>query len=104
MERNKYDLELNVAVRVVHLVCSLCQKVQKQLLSTNPHQVKSKDDDSPVTVAGMGFSSLFVSCKFLVFSDVFGLCPLFDCLCKTQFDYFLFVYNFLNLVSANLWS
>lgn len=33
------------------MVCSLCQKVQKELLSTNPHQVESKDDDSPVTVA-----------------------------------------------------
>lgn len=60
MDGEKYDLELNVAVRVVHMVCSLCQKVQKELLSTNPHQVKSKDDDSPVTVAGIRFSSFFI--------------------------------------------
>ncbi|KAL7129609.1 hypothetical protein ABFS83_13G079800 [Erythranthe nasuta] len=51
MEVEKYSDELNVAVRVVHMACSLCEKVQKQLLSTNSDQVKSKDDDSLVTVA-----------------------------------------------------
>ncbi|KAL0443499.1 UNVERIFIED_CONTAM: PAP-specific phosphatase HAL2-like [Sesamum latifolium] len=51
MEKGKYSEELNVAVRVVHMACSLCEKVQRQLLSTNPDQVKSKDDDSLVTVA-----------------------------------------------------
>ncbi|KAK6157408.1 hypothetical protein DH2020_011656 [Rehmannia glutinosa] len=51
MEDGKYSKELNVAVRVVHMACSLCEKVQKQLLSTNSDQVKSKDDDSLVTVA-----------------------------------------------------
>ncbi|KAK9688995.1 hypothetical protein RND81_09G026800 [Saponaria officinalis] len=43
--------ELDVAVKVVHLVCSLCQRVQTSLLSSNVDQVKSKDDDSLVTVA-----------------------------------------------------
>ncbi|KAK6131552.1 hypothetical protein DH2020_034692 [Rehmannia glutinosa] len=54
MEDGKYSKELNVAVRVVHMACSLCEKVQKQLLSTNSDQVKSKDDDSLVTVAVRG--------------------------------------------------
>ncbi|KAL3850765.1 hypothetical protein ACJIZ3_012647 [Penstemon smallii] len=51
MENEKYSKELNVAVRVVHMACFLCEKVQKQLFSTNSDQVKSKDDDSLVTVA-----------------------------------------------------
>ncbi|KAK2639181.1 hypothetical protein Ddye_026976 [Dipteronia dyeriana] len=52
MEEGKYTKELDVAVRVVHLACSLCQRVQKKLVvSTNGAHVKSKDDDSPVTVA-----------------------------------------------------
>ncbi|KAL2496071.1 PAP-specific phosphatase HAL2-like [Forsythia ovata] len=51
-DNDEYSKELNVAVRVVHMVCSLCQKVQKQLLSSNnSNQIKSKDDDSLVTVA-----------------------------------------------------
>lgn len=71
MDGEKYDLELNVAVRVVHMVCSLCQKVQKELLSTNPHQVKSKDDDSPVTVAGIRFFFIF---NLLILLFFLGLC------------------------------
>lgn len=51
MENEEYSKELNVAVRVVHMACSLCEKVQKQLISTNSDQVMSKDDDSLVTVA-----------------------------------------------------
>ncbi|XP_015895939.3 PAP-specific phosphatase HAL2-like [Ziziphus jujuba] len=51
MEGGRYSKELDVAVRVVHLACSLCQKVQEGLATTNSDQVKSKDDDSPVTVA-----------------------------------------------------
>lgn len=53
MEGDKYSEELGVAVRVVHMACSLCQRVQEGLVSTSSDQVKSKDDDSPVTVAGM---------------------------------------------------
>lgn len=52
MEIEKYSKELDVAVRVVHMACSLCQRVQEGLVSTSSDQVKSKDDDSPVTVAG----------------------------------------------------
>ncbi|XP_061363054.1 PAP-specific phosphatase HAL2-like [Gastrolobium bilobum] len=48
-----YSKELDVAVRAVQMACSLCQRVQDTLISntrTN-HQVHSKDDNSPVTVA-----------------------------------------------------
>lgn len=51
MEDNNFSKELDVAVKVVHLVCALCQRVQKSLLSSNAEHVKSKDDDSLVTVA-----------------------------------------------------
>lgn len=52
MDKGKYSEELNVAVRVVHMACFLCQKVQKGLaFSISDDLVQSKDDDSPVTVA-----------------------------------------------------
>ncbi|XP_058211042.1 PAP-specific phosphatase HAL2-like isoform X1 [Rhododendron vialii] len=51
MEAENYSEELDVAVRVVHLACSLCQRVQEGLVSATSDNVKSKDDDSPVTVA-----------------------------------------------------
>lgn len=47
----KYSNELDIAVRVVHMACCLCQRVQESLVSTTDVQVRSKDDDSPVTVA-----------------------------------------------------
>lgn len=52
-EKEKYSEELNVAVRVVHMACGLCQKVQKGLLGNalDDDEVKSKDDDSLVTIA-----------------------------------------------------
>lgn len=54
MEEGKYAKELDVAVRVVHMACSLCQRVQEKLVSSSDDgHVKSKDDDSPVTVAGV---------------------------------------------------
>ncbi|CAL1352798.1 unnamed protein product [Linum trigynum] len=46
-----YARELGVAVRAVHMACALCQRVQAGLVSHGTGQVKSKDDDSPVTVA-----------------------------------------------------
>lgn len=49
----KYSNELDIAVRVVHMACCLCQRVQESLVSTTDVQVRSKDDDSPVTVAGI---------------------------------------------------
>lgn len=58
MESNKYAKELDVAVRVVHMACSMCQSVQKGLVSGSSNQVKSKHDDSPVTVAGISFGFL----------------------------------------------
>ncbi|XP_019194010.1 PREDICTED: PAP-specific phosphatase HAL2-like [Ipomoea nil] len=52
MDKGKYSEELNVAVRVVHMACFLCQKVQKGLsFSISDDVVQSKDDDSPVTIA-----------------------------------------------------
>ncbi|CAL5183381.1 unnamed protein product [Lathyrus oleraceus] len=46
-----YSKELDVAVRAVQMACSLCQRVQDILISKTNHQVQSKDDNSPVTVA-----------------------------------------------------
>lgn len=47
------DKQLDIAVRVVQMACSLCRRVQRGLVSTSgDNHVKSKDDDSPVTVAG----------------------------------------------------
>jgi hypothetical protein len=51
-ENEKYAKELEVAVRIVHVACALCGKVQDKLLAT---EVVSKEDDSPVTVAGIYF-------------------------------------------------
>ncbi|XP_057431452.1 PAP-specific phosphatase HAL2-like [Lotus japonicus] len=52
-EAEEYSKELYVAVRAVQMACSLCQKVQDNLISktSTNHQVHSKDDNSPVTVA-----------------------------------------------------
>lgn len=52
MEGEKYAEELDVAVRVVHMACSLCQRLQQGIVSAGSDLVKSKEDDSPVTVAG----------------------------------------------------
>ncbi|KAJ4845236.1 hypothetical protein Tsubulata_003840 [Turnera subulata] len=51
MGDERYAKELDVAVRVVHLACSLCRRVQKRLITNGSDHVSSKDDDSPVTVA-----------------------------------------------------
>jgi len=66
MADGKFSKELDVAVRVVHLACSLCQKVQNTLLSTTHQQVEFKDDDSLVTVAGNSFHSLSIFPFFLI--------------------------------------
>lgn len=50
-----YAKELDVAVKAVHMACSLCQRVQRRLIlaaAVSGDHVLSKDDDSPVTVAG----------------------------------------------------
>lgn len=49
---SKYARELDVAVRVLHMVSSLCRSVQEELLSTNADLTKIKGDNSLVTVAG----------------------------------------------------
>lgn len=44
---------MDVAVRVVQMACSLCQRVQDGIVAQKKDQIKAKDDDSPVTVAGI---------------------------------------------------
>lgn len=76
MGSEKYSKELDVAVRVVHMACSLCQRVQNDLVSdknnnkkkTTTQQIQSKDDDSPVTIADWSVQAT-VS---LVLSETFG--------------------------------
>lgn len=51
-EADKYIKELDVAVRAIQMACSLCQRVQESLISKANPQIQSKDDDSPVTIAG----------------------------------------------------
>ncbi|XP_077254078.1 HAL2-like protein [Tasmannia lanceolata] len=46
-----FSKELDVAVRVVQMACSLCQRVQERLIQNSADQIKSKEDNSPVTVA-----------------------------------------------------
>ncbi|KAG2299320.1 hypothetical protein Bca4012_010895 [Brassica carinata] len=72
MEVESLATEMDTAVRVVHLASSLCVKVQEKLRipsSTNGGgHIKSKDDDSPVTVADWGVQAI-VS---WVLAEVFG--------------------------------
>ncbi|KAJ7981711.1 PAP-specific phosphatase HAL2-like [Quillaja saponaria] len=68
MEKDNYSKELEVAVRVVHMACALCIRVQERLLSTSAEHVKAKDDDSPVTVADW---SVQATVSWLL-SDIFG--------------------------------
>jgi 3'(2'), 5'-bisphosphate nucleotidase len=56
-EPEKYYKELDVAVRAVQMACALCQRVQDSLISKTNGQVQSKDDNSPVTVAGNSATS-----------------------------------------------
>ncbi|XP_057830880.2 PAP-specific phosphatase HAL2-like isoform X2 [Cryptomeria japonica] len=46
----KYDRELEIARRAVHLACALCQRVQDRLLK-NEEKANTKNDSSFVTVA-----------------------------------------------------
>ncbi|TYH30184.1 hypothetical protein ES288_A01G074100v1 [Gossypium darwinii] len=50
-KNDKYGKELDLAVRIVHMACSLCQKVQQSLVSAASGHILAKDDDSPVTIA-----------------------------------------------------
>ncbi|RVW36450.1 hypothetical protein CK203_031465 [Vitis vinifera] len=74
MDNAMYSEELAVAVRVVHMACCLCQRVQDGLVGTSSEQVKSKDDDSPVTVAGFEFCV----CDWACFGSGFGFWVLGD--------------------------
>ncbi|KAK4753298.1 hypothetical protein SAY87_022096 [Trapa incisa] len=55
-----YAQELEVAVKAVHMACSLCQRVQRRLVSAAAaeNHVLSKDDDSPVTIADWGVQAI----------------------------------------------
>ncbi|KAF5730642.1 PAP-specific phosphatase HAL2-like [Tripterygium wilfordii] len=64
----KYARELDVAVRVVHMACALCQRVQEGLVSSSSGQVTSKDDDSPVTIADWSVQATVSR----ILSDIFG--------------------------------
>ncbi|CAI8583805.1 unnamed protein product [Vicia faba] len=55
MEDQNYANELEIAVRIVHVACALCGRVQEKLLAT---EVVSKDDDSPVTVADLSVQAI----------------------------------------------
>lgn len=71
--KEEYFKELDVAVRAVQMASSLCQRVQDTLISNTNHQVESKDDNSPVTVAGESFSSLLsLNSLFLLWIHVVG--------------------------------
>jgi 3'(2'), 5'-bisphosphate nucleotidase len=59
LEPEKYYKELDVAVRAVQMACALCQGVQDSLISKTNGQVQSKDDNSPVTVAGNSATSYY---------------------------------------------
>ena len=58
---DRYSKELAVAVRAVQMACSLCQKVQDSLISKTNTAVHSKDDNSPVTLAGISITLLLLS-------------------------------------------
>ena len=92
MEDEKYSKELDVAVRVVHMACSLCQRVQKGLASMNSAQVKSKDDDSLVTIAGTTMfvlNTMFYYYVFLGFGSLyFGGCCLNEVFVQRGFFFF----------------
>ncbi|XP_042490057.1 PAP-specific phosphatase HAL2-like [Macadamia integrifolia] len=67
-ESDRYSKELDVAVRIVQMVCSLCEKVQDNLITKTNEKVKSKDDNSPVTIADWSVQAT-VSCML---SESFG--------------------------------
>lgn len=73
-----YSQELGVAVRAVHMACLLCQIVQENMVSnTKDHEISSKDDNSPVTIAG-NFNYHFLFCVDTFFCRVKQvLCYLF---------------------------
>lgn len=79
-ELEKYSEELEVAVKAVHMACLLCKGVQESLIARSDERVQSKDDDSPVTVAGKSAAAL-VLFSAILFIYLFG---------KWDFSSFLF--------------
>lgn len=78
-EGEKYSKELDVAVRVVQMACCICQRVQESLIQSSNGLIKSKEDDSPVTVAGnvgLGFCRFF--CCGLVWFLIYFLWVCFE--------------------------
>eukprot|EP00262_Sarcandra_glabra_P010398 TRINITY_DN25671_c0_g1_i1.p1 TRINITY_DN25671_c0_g1~~TRINITY_DN25671_c0_g1_i1.p1 ORF type:complete len:441 (+),score=55.86 TRINITY_DN25671_c0_g1_i1:128-1450(+) len=69
MAEPKFSNEMEIAVRVVQMACSLCQRVQESLMKTSSRLVESKDDDSPVTVADWSVQATVC----WVLSDCFGI-------------------------------
>lgn len=51
-ERVCFEKELEIGVKAVQMACALCQRVQEGLISKTGNGFQSKDDNSPVTVAG----------------------------------------------------
>ncbi|CAN0852816.1 PAP-specific phosphatase HAL2-like [Linum grandiflorum] len=72
MAEEKYSKELEIAVRAVQMACSLCQKVQHDLITTAQNQVQAKDDNSPVTVADWSVQATvsWILCSTLASSNV----------------------------------
>ncbi|CAN1854264.1 PAP-specific phosphatase HAL2-like [Linum perenne] len=72
MEQDKFSKELEIAVRAVQMACSLCQKVQHDLITKAQDQVQSKDDNSPVTVADWSVQATvsWILCSVLGSSNV----------------------------------
>lgn len=56
LSSDKYFKELEIAVKAVQMACWLCQRIQQSLLSKTNDHVQSKDDNSPVTIAGNSFT------------------------------------------------
>lgn len=51
-ESCSFERELEVSVKAVQMACALCKRVQEGLISKTGNGFQSKDDNSPVTVAG----------------------------------------------------
>lgn len=80
---DKYFKELEVAVKAVQMACLLCQRIQQTLLSKANDHVQSKDDNSPVTIAGNSFTLFwfYFSLSVVDFKNVPGF----------EFDYILWI-------------
>lgn len=80
-ELEKYSEELEVAVKAVHMACLLCKGVQESLIARSDERVQSKDDDSPVTVAGNSAAVLFLFCFLLFYLFIYLVNGIFLLFC-----------------------